>query len=475
MHIAGKTYKSNYILQNLTRLAKNAIIHPIVVRVFPFRGILYNKDRVKKIEHVFSPPYDIITPEEQDSLYNLHDFNFIRLILGKEFPGDGEYNNKYTRAAVFLDGWLRHKILVQDEKPAFYVYEQRFRFRSKKYSRLGFIGLLRLEDTGRGKVLPHEETYPRAKLDRLQLMRATSANLESIFSIYSDEKGTIAKVLKKFMKRKPVVEAVDKDQVLHRIWRIDRKPSIAKIAKEIRDKTIFIADGHHRYEAALHYKNELKMKNTRFSEEEAYNHIMTYFTNIEDKGLLVLPIHRVLHNLVYFDPVSFEKELERFFEVEPYKASKRGASRIRNKLMRDLEKKGQEKHVLGMYLGENRYYLLTLKDEKIVEEMVEEEKPKAWKRLDVTILHAVVFDRILKIAKETEDKISYVKDEEEAVRLVDEKGYQVAFFMNPTKIKEITAIASKLEKLPYKSTYFYPKLLSGLVLNKIVYGEKIKL
>jgi uncharacterized protein (DUF1015 family) len=446
-----------------------------VVKVFPFRGILYNKTKLKKISNVFTPPYDVISPEEQDNFYNIHDFNFIRLILGKEFPGDGEYNNHYVRAAAFLEGWLRHKILMQDEKPAFYIYEQRFSHRGKKFLRLGFIGLLRLEDMGRGKVFPHEETYPRAKLDRLQLMRATSANLESIFSIYFDEKNKIAKVLKKYTKRKPLIEAKDKDRVIHRIWRIDRKPSVTKIIKEMRDKTIFIADGHHRYEAALRFKNELKMRNTKFSEEEAYNHIMMCFVSIEDKGLLVLPIHRVLRGLVYFDPLRFERELEQFFHVIPYKATKKTAKRVRRKLMRDLEKKGRETHAFGMYLGENRYYLLTLKDEKIVEEMVEEEKPKAWKNLDVNVLHFAVIERILKIAQETEDKVIYTKDEEEAVKLVDEKGCQVAFFMNPTRIEEIVSIASKLEKMPHKSTYFYPKLLSGLALNKIVHGEKIKL
>ncbi len=446
-----------------------------MVKVFPFQGIIYNKDIVKKADKVFTPPYDVISPEEQDFFYDLHDFNFIRLNLGKEFPGDGEYNNKYIRTAAFLDGWLRHKVLVQDEKPSFYAYEQSFRVRGKKYIRLGFIGLLRLEDMGRGKVYPHEETYPKAKLDRLQLMRLTFTNLESIFSLYSDEKERINKVLKKFMRRKPLFDVLDRDKVRHRLWRVDRKPSINKIAKEMRDKTVFIADGHHRYEAALRFKNELKMKNTKFSEEESYNHIMMYFTPLEDKGLLVLPIHRVLRNLAYFDPVRFEDELKLFFEVKSYKAAKRTAAKIRKKLLRDLEKQGKEKHAFGVYLGKHQYYLLVLKEEKSIEEMVEEEKPKAWKRLDTTILHFSVFDRILGIAHETEDKVVYVKDEEKAVELVDEKGAQVAFFLNPTKIEEITAIASKLEKMPQKSTYFYPKLLSGLVLNKIVHGEKIKL
>jgi uncharacterized protein (DUF1015 family) len=446
-----------------------------VVKVFPFEGILYNKKILKKIDKVFTPPYDVISAEEQDYFYNLHDFNFIRLNLGKEFSTDGEYNNKYIRSAAFFDGWLRHKVLIQDEKPVFYVYEQRFRSQGKKYSRIGFIGLLRLEDMGRGKVFPHEATHPKAKIDRLQLMRTTSSNLECIFSLYSDTKLKINKVLKKFTKKKPIYESTDKDRVTHRIWRVDRKPGITRIVKEMKDKAVFIADGHHRYEAALRFKNELKMKNTKFSEEESYNHIMMYFTPIEDKGLLVLPINRVLRNLVYFDLPRFESQLAQYFDIKTYKASKKTAKTVRKKMLRELVKYGQEKHVFGMYAGNHKYYLLTLKDEKIVEEMVEEEKPKAWKRLDTTILQYVVFDAILGITQETEDKVIYVKEVEEAERLVDKEGCQVAFLLNATKMEEIISIASKLEKMPQKTTYFWPKLLSGLVLNKIAHGDKIKL
>jgi uncharacterized protein (DUF1015 family) len=446
-----------------------------VVKIFPFQGILYNEDRLKNFSKVFTPPYDVISTEEQDYFYNVHDFNFVRLILGKEFPGDGEYNNKYVRAAAFMDGWLRHKILQRDEKPAFYIYEQKFSYKGKKFTRLGFIGLLRLEDMGRGKVFPHEETHSRPKLDRLQLMRATSSNLESIFCLYSDTKNKVTKILKKFTQKKPVLEVTDQDKVTHRIWRIDRKPTIAKIVREMRDKTIFIADGHHRYEASQRYKNELKMNNTKFSEEEAYNHIMIYFDALEDKGLLVLPIHRAICNLAYFNPAKFENDLKQYFEIKAYKATKKTASRVRRKLMKDLEKSGLEKHAFGMYLGSNHFYLLTLKGDNIIDEMVEEEKPKAWKRLDTTILHYAVFESILGIANETEEKLIYVKDDEEAIKLVDEGKCQVAFLLNATKVEEITSIASKLVKMPQKSTFFYPKLLSGLVVNKIEHGEKIKL
>jgi uncharacterized protein (DUF1015 family) len=446
-----------------------------VVKIFPFQGILYNKDKLKDLSRVFTPPYDVISPTEQDRFYALHDFNFIRLILGKEFPGDSEYNNRYVRAAAFLEGWLRHKILIAEEKPALYLYEQRFTVGGKSFSRIGFIGLLRIEDMGRGKVYPHEATHSQAKIDRLQLMRATFSNLECIFSLYNDEENKVLKLLKPFMKRKPYIDVTDKDKVKHRLWKVDKAAVITKIVKEMKDKAVFIADGHHRYEAAVRFKNELKFKNTKFSEDESYNHIMMYFTSMEDPGLVILPIHRVIRGLNYFDPVRFEADLAQFFEVEIYKAGKKTGDRVRKQLLRDMEKKSKEKHCFGLYLGSQRYFLLTLKDENIMEEMTEEEKPPAWKHLDTNILQYVVLERILAIVQQLAEKVVYVKDDAEAVQLVDEKDGQAAFFLNPTKIADVIAIASKLEKMPQKSTFFYPKLLSGLVENKINHGEKIKL
>jgi uncharacterized protein (DUF1015 family) len=275
--------------------------------------------------------------------------------------------------------------------------------------------------------------------------------------LYSDAKEKIVKTFKSFMRKKPLIEAKDRDNVLHRIWKIDRKPSINKIMQEMKDKAVFIADGHHRYEAAIRFKNEMKAKNTKFTEDEAYNHIMMYFTPLESKGLVILPIHRVIKNLGYFDPARFEQDLTLYFDVIPYPAAKKTSGKALKKLLKNLRKVGETRHAFGLYLGNNRYYLLTLRDEGSVDEMVAEEKPKAWKHLDVTILHYAVFDRLLNIASETEDKVSYTQSEEEAVKWIDEKGADFAVIMNPTKIEEIIAVASELEKMPHKSTYFYPK------------------
>src|SRR3989339_724246 len=446
----------------------------IMVKVFPFAGLSYNKKKLKKFNKVISPPYDVISPEEQAAYYKESDFNVVRLILGKEFPGDTEYNNRYVRAAAFMSGWLRHKILLLDDKPAFYVYEQRFSVGGKKYSRIGFIGIIRLEDMGKGKVYPHEETFPKAKLDRLQLMRATNANLDCIFSLYSDKKGKIDKVFRDAMRRKPLIDTKDPTGAVNRVWRLDNKSAINRLTNEMKDKPVFIADGHHRYEAAIRFKEEMKIRNTKFTEDEAYNHVMMYFTPLEGKGLVILPIHRVVRPMEFFDPIRFEQDLGIYFEVTPYPAKKTTNTNVRRKLLKDLQKAGETKHAFALYLGNYRYYLLILRTEELIDEMVEEEKPRAWKHLDVTILHYSVFDRLLGIGHETEDKVIYVKDDAEAFDLVDKKQAAMAFIMNATKIEEIIAVASDMEKMPHKSTYFYPKLTSGLIMRRFEHGEKVK-
>ena len=271
-----------------------------MVNVFPFRGILYEKKKIKNLAKVMTPPYDVINPSEQEYYYEESPYNIIRLILGQEFPNDSRYNNKYLRSAAFLKGWLHHGILKQDGKPALYLYEQSFLVKGKRYRRLGFIALLRLEDFEKGKVFPHENTLSKPKLDRLELLRACSSNFENIFTIYSDDKLKTMKPFKKYLRRQPAIKVKDKLNTVHSLWRVDDRTTIIKVMKEMKDKPVFIADGHHRYEASLRYRNEMRERSTRFSEDESYNHIMAFFTPIEGEGLVVLPIHRL-------SPVMFRR------------------------------------------------------------------------------------------------------------------------------------------------------------------------
>lgn len=448
-----------------------------MAKIFPFKGITYSKKVIKNFSKVMAPPYDIIPPENQEALYATHPYNVIRLILGKDFPGDNESNNKYVRAERFFGSWLKHGLLSSDEKPCIYVYGQKYSMGGKKLLRRGFISLLRLEDFDRGKVLPHEDTFPKAKIDRLELMRICSANFESIFAIFSDEKNHIDKIIKKYMKRKPAIEAKDRDGVLHSIWKIDRMGDIKRIARYMLDKTVFIADGHHRYEAALKFRDEMKEKYQKFTGEEAYNHVMMYFTPIEGDGLTILPIHRLLHNIPDLDIPSFEEAVKEYFILGSLPFTKRSEGRVRRKLLNLMKKAGEGEHFIGMLLsGINKYYLLKLKDERSVDKFVKDDKPREWRKLDVTILHAIIVGHVLGITKDRvqlEDYITYVKSDEEAVKRISSGEFQIAFFMNPTKVSQMVKIANDKEKMPQKSTYFYPKLLSGLVMNKIYLDDKV--
>jgi uncharacterized protein (DUF1015 family) len=442
-----------------------------MAKLFPFKGILYNKKKLKNPAKVMSPPYDVVSPNLRDELYKQSEFNVIRLILGKEFPGDTEYNNKYVRAATSFSGWLRHEVLIEDLKPAIYVYEQVFSVKRHKYRRLGFIALLRLEDMGRGKVFPHEETLSKPKLDRIELIRATAANLDCVFAMFSDEKLKVVKALKPATKRKPTIEVKDHENTINRLWRVDQRSVIGKIVKEMKDKPVFIADGHHRYEAALRYKAEMREKNTRFTEEESYNHIMMYFAPVENPGLVVLPIHRLIRPLPYLEVSRFEEELKNYFEVMEYPFGPRTLEKQKAKLLREIEKR-QGRHAFGMAIKEvNKLYLLALRNPEAVDMLVEEEKPEAWKRLDVTILRALVLEKILNVPNE--EYLAFTKDADEAIDKVRNGEFQIAFLLNPTQVSDILTIASKFEKMPQKSTYFYPKLLTGLVMHRIVHGEKV--
>jgi len=448
-----------------------------MVKLFPFKGISYNKRVAKNMSTLMTPPYDVISKEDQEKFYNANHYNVIRLILGKDFPGDSDINNKYIRAAKFFESWLKHGILLEDEAPCIYVYEQRYSHKKQKFVRRGFISLLRLEELGQSKVYPHENTLSKPKADRLELMKICSAQLEPIFGIYSDKKEKIEKILRKIIKRKPTIEVTDDKKIKHRLWKVEKKPLIKKIAKEMADKVVFIADGHHRYEATLKFRDEMKDRYQRFSGDELYNHIMMYFTHIENKGLNIFPIHRLIHNLPERDIGSLEDAIKKFFEVQEFGFTRKTEKNQRKKLMRKLEQEGKTKHAFGLYVrGQNKYYLMTLKDEKIMDKLLKDGKPKEWRKLDVVIIHTVFINHILGISDEgvsKEDNITYVKDENEAFDLVKEGKHQMALLLNATKVDQIVEIASEKELMPQKSTYFYPKLLTGLVMNKINQEDKV--
>ncbi|MFH1380691.1 MAG: DUF1015 domain-containing protein [Candidatus Omnitrophota bacterium] len=425
-----------------------------LAKIKPFKGILYNTKRVN-MNRVVAPPYDVISPVMQDELYCKDQFNIVRLILGTEAATDTSKQNKYTRSKKFLDNWLKNKILLKDKKESVYVYVQQYLHRGKKKTRIGFFALMKIEDPKESGILPHEYTLSKPKVDRLNLIKKTRANLSPIFTLFQDEKNKINKTLKAFTKSNTALFTITADGVTHSFWRMDSAAIIKNIQSEMQKKKIFIADGHHRYEVALNYRNMMR-KTGQF--KKSMDYIMMYFSSLTEKdNLTILSTHRAIKDIEGFSEKEFLERAGKYFYISKEKDKKT--------LIDYLEENPGGKHAFGIYLRPNKFYLLKLKDDLQISKIIKSKKPGILKRLDVTVLHDLIINKILGV-ENTEGNIKFIRDEDDAVKVVDSGDYRCAFFLRPTKIAEMKNIAEKGVMMPQKSTYFYPKLLTGLVINK---------
>ena len=445
-----------------------------MAKIIPFKGILYNKEKIRDMKDVVAPPYDVISPPEQEELYKRHENNVVRLILGKESDSDTPDNNRYTKAKDSFDSWQKNSILIKDAFPSIYVYSQEYHLGEtegfEKKRRLGFIALSKLENFGEGKIHPHENTLAKPKEDRLKLMQHCNANFSSIFGLFSDPSKRIDSVLKDYMRHSPLYDLVDDAGMRHTLWAIRDNKVIQIITGVMSDKQVFIADGHHRYETAINYRNEMREKLPNFTGEELYNYVMMYFTNTNSEGLSILPIHRLVSNLSNFDKKKIIKKAGEFFNIEKLSLNESDEKTVKQKLFSDIKERGEKEHIFGMYLGNDEYLLLTLKDEDVLDRLITNSRHPSWKKLDVTILHTLLIEKVLGISEKNlaeQKNITYTISGDEAIKDVKAGKYQIALFLNPTKIEEVKDVAAAGEKMPQKSTFFYPKLLTGLVMNKL--------
>jgi len=419
---------------------------------------------------VVAPPFDVISGEAQERYYEMSQYNVIRLILGKDFLGDNETNNRYTRAAQFFQRWLEEEILIRDESPSIYLLEQEYELRSDMFSevepptgkgkiikRRGIIALAQLEDFSKGIVRPHEGTMAEPKRDRLNLLRACRANFSQVFTIYEDPEKRMDRLWEERKKGTPLMELINGENIRHRLWRIDDQRSLNWVVEGMRDKKLFIADGHHRYESALEYRNELRKSNPRNTTQEDYNYVMAYFVNMENGGLNILPVHRGIRNFEGFDGKRLILEVGKHFDVRIFSNLKDLMGRMKNE---------RAKQRIGMYTGGNEFYLLSLKEEGITEQLIKG-RTEIFCELDVVILHNLIIEKILRMSAQSQESITYSEKINDMVTKVRDGSHCVAFFLRPIKVSEFKAIVEAGEIMPKKSTYFYPKLLSGLVINKI--------
>lgn len=419
----------------------------MMAQIIPFRGLRFNRKKIKDLKLAVSPPYDVISLAEQSRLYKAHKYNVVRLILGKEKKSDNALRNRYSRARDFFKSWLRQGILIQEEKPSIYIYEQSYILEARRLRRIGFIAMLKLEPPDKGVILAHEKTFCKPKEDRLKLLKSTEANLSPIFGLYPDEHFRIDRLLSGYCRRMPIAD-FEFEGIRNRLWQIDSWNFIQALTKLMRRKRIFIADGHHRYEAAYHYKKLMSKKGA--------DYVMMYFSNLASGGLRILPTHRVIRNIPKAELAGLPLILERYFTISQVSSQK--------ELFSMLRQAGVGRHLFGLYLKAKGFHLLKLKQKKILN------GDSCYSSLDAVILHNLILDKLMGIkgGKAGVGNILYTRNEQEAMRLVNNQKYDCAFFLNPPRPRQVSAIAGRsLRKMPHKSTYFYPKPLSGLVINKM--------
>jgi len=439
--------------------------------IFPFRGMIYNLEKVGDLSLVTAPPYDVISEKSMDKYYLRHPYNVIRLELG-----DGPVLDRHRRCAHFFKQWEDQGVLTREESPAFYFYQVNFPLNgSRKKVRKGFIGLCRLEEFGKGAILPHERIHEEQKEDRLKVLRACQANISPIFSLYSDPKGFLCSLFEAHLTDPPLFDFMDEDQIRHSLWSI-KDPSLLRAVREgMREKTLFIADGHHRYEAALAYKKENEKAGDSSTGRGLFNSAMMYFCAFQDEGLTILPSHRLLFNLSDFDRAGFEMKLQDYFRKTDYPFAPEDESKVRTRFLQALEE-GQEGNVFGLYLhGSHRYTLLRLREESDFSSMMGRNLPVVLQKLDVIILHRLIFEQLLGMEEKDQDqnRIRIIKNSTRAIDLVKEGRFQMVFLMNPPRVEEVQEVASEGEFMPQKSTFFYPKLPTGLVVSKLADDETI--
>ncbi len=434
----------------------------------PFKGIRYNARKVK-MEEVITEPYDRIPPILQEEYYKRNPYNVVRIILGKENDPEHPEKDKYKRAKTYLDQWEKEGILIRDDQEALYLYKQEFQAKNEKKMRMGLVARVKLEEFSSRKVLPHEKTFPKHKVDRLNLLKATNTNTGQIFLLYNDDNDIVSEAIKEAMAKAELgAEVRDEDNFHHLLWIIKDKDDIQKIQKAMADKVLIIADGHHRYETSLNYQ---KLKSEGLKEikgTESFNYIMMTLFRLDDPGLIILPTYRLVKGLDKLSGQGFNELFSSNFEISEIDwldtSDPAAVEKVQEKILSGI-------HTFGAFIPQlNKAFVLRLKSEDILDREISDEKSKAWKRLDVAILHSLIIDKLEAISSEPfslENNVNYIRNLEEGIEKTVKGEFQVLFLLKPVSLFQIREVVENGELMPQKSTDFFPKLKSGLVMNPL--------
>lgn len=420
----------------------------------PFQGIHFNQEIVKDLSKVICPPYDIVSPDEQKYYYNLSDYNIIRLEHGMEQEGDSATNNKHTRSRDTLNQWLKDSVLQTDSAHSFYIYEQGFVYGGAKKRRLGLIACVKLEPWESRVILPHESTTRRDKSDRLDLLRSCNANISPIMGLYDDPGQRITKLmLEKMRPSKQLIEINNSDKT-HRVWKANEPEFVQRVSHFLTPKSIIIADGHHRYETALAYQEERRQSSSINTGYEGFNFVMMTLISFSDPGIIMLPVHRLLQKLDTQVISELRTRINDFFEVN---SSPLGEESLYEGSENDIR-------ILGLEPG----YVtnLRLRSDISVDGFMPGGHSEAYKKLNVSIVEHVIIENLLGDCVDRED-IKYTPDLQTARKVVDSGQCQLAFLLGTMPVSAIKSIAEANDRMPRKSTYFHPKLPTGLIINRL--------
>ena len=440
-----------------------------MVRIAPFRGVRYSQKKIRDLAKVIAPPYDVISKSEQERLYKKSPYNFVRLDLSQEA-------DSYDAVAQTLNDWLAQGIFERDQEPAIYFSSQRFKLKGgEEKERLGFFALIELQDFTSGEIRPHEKTHDAPKQDRLKLMLACQAQLSPIFALYAQPKPTINRILAVAVEGVAPWLDVEQDNGDHcRLWRITDSAVIQKIQQEMRDQKLLIADGHHRYEATLSYRDHMRRERGQWTGREAFNYVMAYCANMNDNNVVILPTHRLVRGFEHKPFLELEEALQTYFYVEQHPKTPDG----KVSFLKALKAAAKKYRVIGAsFKRDPRYLILRLKNKRIMQRLAKD-LSAPLRELDVSTLHLLILEHILGMAPEQQesgDRVRYFEDEETVLQTLEKEEFQAAFLLNAPKAEEVLAIAAAGEKMPQKSTYFYPKLSSGLIVNKLDPEEQIEI
>ncbi len=431
--------------------------------ISPFHALRYNLSKVSA-EQVITQPYDKINPAMQDKYYEASPYNLVRVILGKSQPADNDQQNVYTRAAALLKKWQDEGVLQSDSEPSLYVYSQVFKVpgdpSGAEAERRGFIALGRLEDYDRQVVFRHEQTLSKPKADRLNLLQSTRAHTELLFMVYSDPADEVGKLL--HQDGPPTLELRDEYGVLNRLWKVSDPATVAAVTAKMADKKLIIADGHHRYETALNYRNQMREQSKSPDADAPYERVMVSFVNLDAPGLVILPTHRVVFGLDGFNLYSKAMQVMKYFEVQDL-----GAITDVKDAVRQLSEAGKDRTALLAVTAQNAFLLRARSDAQSpsFEGLSEQQRS-----LDVVQLHKLILEEIIGMSEEdirAQKHLRYIRDAAEAIDQVRKGEAQVAFLMNPARMEQVRDIAFAGEVMPQKSTDFFPKMLSGLTIYSL--------